>query len=1314
MAIRPRVVRRRVGAVTCAAVALAGMSLLATPAHADTAPVPPETIGTVAADALPTVQINGVVWAQVVIGNRVYATGQFTSARPAGSAAGTNETPRSNILAYDLTTGALVTSWAPSLNAQGLALAASPDGSRVYVGGDFTSVSGVARNRIVALDASTGAVVTSFNASVSARVRAVAVDGGTVYAGGTFTTAAGQARSRLAAFTAASGAVTTWAPAADAEVMAIVAPSGSGKVVAGGRFKTLNGVDAYGMGALEAGTGQTLPWPINATVRDAGPDAAINSLTSDGPRVFGTGYTYLVNPGDENDGNFESVFTADTATGQLITVSGCRGDTYSAAPVNGALYAVSHSHDCSSIGGNPQTDPWTYQHAMATTIGQGPGGQVNVGGFFNGLPAPQVLHWRPTFDTGTYTGQGQAGWSVAANSQYVVLGGEFPTVNGVAQQGLVRFATKDIAPNKEGPQGAADLKPTLVSLAPGAVRVSWKSAWDRDNKRLTYEVLRGTTVIATMQADSSWWNRPPMAFSDTTAAPGTSQTYRVRVKDPFNNTVTSSSTSITVPGGTAVASPYRDAVTADSPRSLWPLGESSGTTGYDWVAADDLILDASAQRGAAGPLLNETATATTFAGTAAVPGRNSTLSTGPQTFSVEAWIRTTTTSGGKIVGFGDSASGSSGGYDRHLYMTNSGTVTFGVYPGGVSTVSSTASYNDGQWHHLVGMLGSGGQELWVDGKRVGRRTDTTSAQPFSGYWRVGGDNLNGWPNQPASQNFAGDIADVAVYPAALSSTRIQAHYTASGRTLTTPVKPADAYGAAVWNSQADSYWRLDETSGTTAKDTMTNEAGAIYSAGAQLGQPGSPAESTGKSVTLPGGAETVVGSSLVSNPQVYSMEFWFKTTTTTGGRLMGFGNAPSGSASSNYDRHVYMFDDGRLRYGVWIGSPSVVDTSQSYNDGNWHYVVATLGSDGQKLYVDGALAGSVANTSAQGYDGYWRLGSDNTWGGNSQDFIGSLDEAAVYPTVLSASAVQQHWGLGSGTTTNQSPTAAFTSSVQDLTVSVNGSGSSDPDGSIASYAWNFGDGATGTGVTASHTYAAAGTYTVTLTVTDDKGATGTKTASVTATAPPTTGVIASDTFSRTVASGLGTADVGGAWTATGTGTSSSVSGGSAAVSVSAGRSARLRLGSVSNQDTSLVSTVWLEQAATGGGVYCSFLARSTSTGDYTAKVRIQSTGRVSLQLAKVVGTTETALTTESVVSGITYTPGMKLRIRVEASGVSPTTLRARVWTDGATEPTGWQQTITDSTAGLQSAGAVGLSPYVSASATSPAVVRYDDLSATKL
>ncbi|MGH2984129.1 MAG: PKD domain-containing protein [Solirubrobacterales bacterium] len=70
---------------------------------------------------------------------------------------------------------------------------------------------------------------------------------------------------------------------------------------------------------------------------------------------------------------------------------------------------------------------------------------------------------------------------------------------------------------------------------------------------------------------------------------------------------------------------------------------------------------------------------------------------------------------------------------------------------------------------------------------------------------------------------------------------------------------------------------------------------------------------------------------------------------------------------------------------------------------------------------------------------------------------------------------------------NMPPHASFTVACTRLTCTFNGSSSTDPDGSIATYAWDFGDGSSGSGATAEHTYAAPGTYTVMLRVTDDDG-----------------------------------------------------------------------------------------------------------------------------------------------------------------------------------------------------------------------------------
>ncbi|MFJ9112845.1 S8 family serine peptidase [Streptomyces sp. NPDC102283] len=97
--------------------------------------------------------------------------------------------------------------------------------------------------------------------------------------------------------------------------------------------------------------------------------------------------------------------------------------------------------------------------------------------------------------------------------------------------------------------------------------------------------------------------------------------------------------------------------------------------------------------------------------------------------------------------------------------------------------------------------------------------------------------------------------------------------------------------------------------------------------------------------------------------------------------------------------------------------------------------------------------------------------------------------------------------LGGGPAEPGKPVAAFTAQCSTTTAacSFDASGSTDPDGDIAAYAWDFGDGTEGEGAKPSHTYTKAGTYDVELTVTDDSGESGTLTKQVTAgtTEPPT-------------------------------------------------------------------------------------------------------------------------------------------------------------------------------------------------------------------
>ncbi|MET0977080.1 MAG: PKD domain-containing protein [Leifsonia sp.] len=1554
--------RSRLLSIATALAVTAGLVLVAQPAVADTAPPTAGTPETVSSDVLPTAQIDGVVWDQEVAGNRVYAGGEFGTARPAGADPGVNTVVRNNLLAYNLTTGVLDAAWAPNPNARVRNLEISPDGQRLYVAGSFTSIAGQTRYRIAAFDAATGALLNNFKPVLNGKVNAVAVTNSTVYLVGQFTVANGVAVTGAAAFDAATGAIRPgWIPQlTNGQATSIVVKSDGTKVVIGGYFQSVNGSSnpGYGLASLDGTTAALQTFNVNNVVRNADANAAISSLASDAGGVYGTGQHY-------GSGTLEGTFYASWDTGDIIWIEDCHGDTYSVYPAGDVIYTTSHAHYCGNIGAFPQTDPWQMHRALAFTktvqgtITNDPYGYTN----WAGTPRPGLLDWYPDINTGTFTGVGQGGWSVSGSGdhKYVLYGGEFTRVNNIKQQGLVRFAVKSTAPNKDAPRlSGANYVPSVASFATGTARIAWPANWDRDNANLKYDVIRNgntTTPVYSTTAISNFWTLPTMKFVDTGLTPGATYTYRIRVTDPFGNVVNGNNVSVVV-ASTGSISDYAADVLDDNPTDYWRLGETAGPTVYDWAGSQDSTASSGVTFGTAGAIGADSNTAATFSGNSSGLASTQSAIPGPNTFAIEAWFKTTSTTGGKIVGFGNSSTGTSTNYDRHIYMDNAGRVLFGVYPGESRVVQSGTGYNNGQWHHVVANLGPSGMQLYVDDVRVGQRSDTTFGQGYSGFWRIGGDSS--WSGNPF---FNGAIDDVAVYSAPLSLQQVDSHWVKSGRTSTIPTAPADSYGARVFNDSPDLYWRLNETTGSTAQDSGVSDVDGTYSGGVAKGVTGALAGTTNKAASFNGSNGLVASNAVFSNPKNYTEELWFNTTTHSGGKLIGFGSSNTGTSGS-YDRHVYMQDDGKVVFGVWTGFTNTITTPGAYNDGLWHHMVATQSTTtGMALYLDGALIGTNGQTDAQAYDGYWRVGGDTTWGSSSAFINARIDDVAVYSTVLSATDVSAHYALGTGVTPNVAPTASFTATPGVLTVAVDGSASTDSDGSIASYAWNFGDGGAATGPTATHSYAAGGTYTVTLTVTDNKGATGTTSSSVvvaspppnvppvasftktvtnldvtvdgsgssdsdgsiasyawtfgdgatasgataahsyaaagtfpvtltvtdnqgattstssdvivapapppnvaptaaftssatflslavdgsgstdsdgtiagyawnfgdggtastqtathpyaaagtytvsltvtdddgavntkttsvtvsapppnalptasfttvvdnlhlavngtassdsdgtissyawnfgdggtatgstathdyatagtytvtltvtdnasgtgtssttvTTTAPPGPTVYATDAFGRTTSSGLGTADVGGAWTVTGGAANFSVGSGAANLKAPLGATLTGYLNGVSTTDSEVRVQLGIDKTPTGTGTYASVYGRTVGTGTYGAKLRFYPTGAVTLQASGGAAI---------VLPGLTYVAGDQLQVRVQVTGTSPTTTRAKVWRVGELEPAAWQVTATDSTAAMQVAGGVAIQLFLPTSATNaPVTGRFDNLFAT--
>ncbi|MDZ4701122.1 MAG: PKD domain-containing protein [Rhodothermales bacterium] len=198
--------------------------------------------------------------------------------------------------------------------------------------------------------------------------------------------------------------------------------------------------------------------------------------------------------------------------------------------------------------------------------------------------------------------------------------------------------------------------------------------------------------------------------------------------------------------------------------------------------------------------------------------------------------------------------------------------------------------------------------------------------------------------------------------------------------------------------------------------------------------------------------------------------------------------SPSGTLlwSNRYDQHT--FNDEYPRF-LRIGSDDAVYVTGTGGPGPASGNVSYLKTVTLKYLLDGTQSWlHYTDVSVSGVGIH--LGADN-----SVSVIG-LSPLTVF-----------HFTQSGGGTVNQPPTAVASgtplSGTAPLAVTFSSAGSSDSDGTIASYSWAFGDGGTSTSANPSHTYATAGTYAATLTVTDDDGAQATASVSITVTSVTT-------------------------------------------------------------------------------------------------------------------------------------------------------------------------------------------------------------------
>ena len=404
-------------------------------------------------------KVNGGIYATVSDGSGgFYIGGSFTCIGPntSGSCNGADDVVRTRA-AHINANGSVDPSWNPTLNADVYAIAVS--GSNVYLGGNFSAVSGAARNGAAAVG--TDGTLSSWNPNLNNSVYAIGVSGSNVYLGGSFTTAGGTARNRAAAV-GTDGTLTAWNPNLNNTVSAI-GVSGS-NVYLGGAFTTVGGQARNRAAAVTTdGAGTLSSWNPNL-------NSSVRAIAVSGSNVYLGGYFNTV--GGTTRNHAAAVDAAGTPTDWnpnlngdvfVIAVSGSNvylGGYFNTVSGTTRNYAAAVDTAGALTSWNP--NPNSEVRAIAVSDST-----VYLGGFFSTVggitrnyaaavdTAGALTSWNPNLN-----GIVRA---IAVSGSTVYLGGFFSTVGGAARN---RAAAVDTSGT------LTDWNPDLNSYGVNAIAVS--------------------------------------------------------------------------------------------------------------------------------------------------------------------------------------------------------------------------------------------------------------------------------------------------------------------------------------------------------------------------------------------------------------------------------------------------------------------------------------------------------------------------------------------------------------------------------------------------------------------------------------------------------------------------------------------------------------------------------------------------------------------------------------------------------------------------------------------------------------------------
>lgn len=534
--------------LTAAALVVAGLAAPAVSAAPEPPPVPPAVSSPLSAVPGTMWQTDNTVSALAYANGVLYVGGSFRKVRPPGAARGAaTEVAQAYLAAFRTSDLSLISSWRPTLTGSGAdggavqALEVSPDGRRLYAGGEFGAVNGVTRSKIAAFDITSPTAPAllgpaDFRAAVSGRVIALAATDTEVYVGGAFTQAGGQPRKGVAGFSAATGALLPWkvqltGAYSGYSPMVTSLEVGRGRVYVGGMFDNVNGVAQHALAVVDPVVGTRTPGFRVPVIQ---PSSYVTAILVDASGLYVSGR----DDATANKARLEGIMALNADTGAVRwgeDLGRCMGDTFAIINFAGSVWAGTHAHTCFQLNGHPEISfpGKAVTRFYASTISHDPA-------------TGELRHFFPdTSGAPDVAGSRNNVRAFATDGKRLFVGGGWLTVNGVVQQNLNTYSPRAVV--RSTPPVKAAVQAQVVS---GRVQVGWTSTTDRDDRNLTYRVYRNAEAapFATIAKPSAFWRRLPMSVVDTGAVPGSRVSYRLVVTDG-DTAVSSTSGTITVPRG---------------------------------------------------------------------------------------------------------------------------------------------------------------------------------------------------------------------------------------------------------------------------------------------------------------------------------------------------------------------------------------------------------------------------------------------------------------------------------------------------------------------------------------------------------------------------------------------------------------------------------------------------------------------------------------------------------------------------------------------------------------------------------------------